>query len=361
MQRYVRQWPGGPKGRQAEISSGNKGDATMAEYDAPQQDWLKPQNSFAADSPGSAAPPPRAAIGYDLRPLSTGEILDRTFILYRSRFWLFAGLSSIGACVSVLSGMARLALPQASAATAPRAVGLATLFAMLGALLALVAYSITQAATTSAVSALYLGEETSMGKALRSVGAHWLRYPLIAIWQAWSMIWIFFLLFIPVVAIPAMGVRNLGWLVGLLIFLAFASLVYGIIAYLRNSLAVPASVIEALTVPTAMQRSKLLSDGTKGRLFLLLLLLGALSMVAATLQVPFAMILLRARSTEHIMTQALSLLVNFLTGTVVGPVGAIALCLFYFDQRVRKEAFDIEFLMERSAPPIPQPASTEPV
>ncbi|MBV8672237.1 MAG: hypothetical protein JOZ33_02275, partial [Acidobacteriaceae bacterium] len=37
-------------------------------------------------------------------------------------------------------------------------------------------------------------------------------------------------------------------------------------------------------------------------------------------------------------------------GTLVGPIGAIAVCLFYFDERVRREGFDIEWMMNRIAP-----------
>lgn len=330
----------------------------MAEYDAPQQDWLKPHDPFAG-----AAPQPRLTPRYDLRPLSTGEILDRTFALYRSRFWLFAGLSSLGACVSVLNGIVRIALPQTAAA--PAGFRLTSLFAFLGALVAFAAFSVTHAATTSAVSALYLGKDTSVADALRSVGRHWFRYPLIAVWQTWSFMWLFLLLIIPAFVIPAFGLQSLTWLAFIFGFLAFLSFIYGIIAYIRNSLAVPASVIEDLNIRASMRRSKVLTVGTKGRIFLLLLLLFALYMVAGTLQVPFAFILLRVRSTEHIMIQAITLLITFLTGSLLGPVGAIGGCLFYFDQRVRKEAFDIEFLMDRTtrpipAPPIPETAPTEP-
>ncbi|MGH9811917.1 MAG: hypothetical protein ACRD4T_02160, partial [Candidatus Acidiferrales bacterium] len=31
----------------------------------------------------------------DLRPLSLGELLDRTFSLYRNHFWLFVGITAI--------------------------------------------------------------------------------------------------------------------------------------------------------------------------------------------------------------------------------------------------------------------------
>jgi hypothetical protein len=336
----------------------------MAEYDAQQQDWLKPHNSFATDSLPNAAPPPRVTAGYDLRPLSTGEILDRTFTLYRSRFWLYTGIASITACLRVVStaGYLTLVKPPGQVGANPllgSMIGAAVFF--VGAVLALVAYSITQAATVSAVSAVYLGRETSVSTALSSVRGHWFRYVLIALWQSWSAGWIFFLLIIPAFAIPAMGVRNLGSLIGLMIFLAFASLIYGMIAYLRNSLAVPAAVVEDLRVPAAMRRSKLLSHGGKFRIFLLFLLLGALSMVAGMLTMPFSVMLMQSRSGEHIIAQAIMLVITFISASVVAPVGAIGLCLFYVDERVRKEAFDIEFLMERSAPPIPQAASTEPV
>jgi hypothetical protein len=202
----------------------------------------------------------------------------------------------------------------------------------------------------SAVASIYLGEQTSMGKALDAVKGHWLRYCLIALWQSWSAGWIFALMIVPVVVMGSLGVRNLNGLVGLLVFFAFGSLIYGLIAYIRNSLAIPAAVMEDLDVRRAMRRSKQLVAGRKGRIFLLLLLLFALYCVAGTLQFPFALLLLHSRSAEHIIGQFISLLLAFLCGSLIGPVASIALCLFYIDERVRREAFDIEFLMNKTSP-----------
>jgi len=75
----------------------------MAEHD-----WLNESNSDA--QPGleemrSRTPP---GVRHELRPLTTGEVLDRTFFLYRSNFWLYVGLSSIAAGVSVLASIGRL-------------------------------------------------------------------------------------------------------------------------------------------------------------------------------------------------------------------------------------------------------------
>jgi hypothetical protein len=36
----------------------------------------------------------------------------------------------------------------------------------------------------------------------------------------------------------------------------------------------------------------------------------------------------------------------FLTNTFIGPIYATGLTLFYYDQRVRKEGFDVEWMMK---------------
>ena len=319
----------------------------MAEHD-----WLNENNSGIQPASGEAYRRTQPEVRHELRPLTTGEILDRTFFLYRSNFWLYVGISSMAAGVNVLASIGRLAFLQFKnvPVTSPQAVLVGSVFSIVGAILYFAVYSVTHAATVSAVSAIYLGEHTSIGKAFDVVKGHWLRYCLIALWQSWSAGWIFVLLIAPMAAIAGLGLKNLNGLIAMLVFFAIGSLVYGLIAYIRNSLAVPASVMENLTVRQAMQRSKQLVAGRKGRIFLLLLLLFALYCVAGALQFPFALLLLRSRSAEHIVGQFISLLIAFLCGSLIGPVASIALCLFYIDERVRKEAFDIEFLMDRNSP-----------
>ena len=39
--------------------------------------------------------------GYVLRPLSLGEILDRSFAVYRANFWLFVGIAVLSAVVQL--------------------------------------------------------------------------------------------------------------------------------------------------------------------------------------------------------------------------------------------------------------------
>jgi hypothetical protein len=219
-----------------------------------------------------------------------------------------------------------------------------------GAILYFAVYSVTHAATVSAVSSIYLGEQTSMSKAFAAVKGHWLRYCLIALWQSWSAGWVFVLMIVPVVVMARLGLRNLNGLIAFLVFFAIGGLVFGLIAYIRNSLAIPAAVMEDLGVRRAMRRSKQLVAGRKGRIVLLLLLLFVLYCVAGVLQIPFSILLLHSRSAEHIVGQFISLMVAFLCSSLIGPVASIALCLFYVDERVRREAFDIEFLMDKTSP-----------
>jgi hypothetical protein len=321
-----------------------------------EQDWLSGDNSGAQPAPGAmySTPP---ILRHELRPLTTGEILDRTFFLYRSNFWLYVGLASLAAGVNVLASIGRLAYLhlRGISATSPSAVAAGAVFSLFGVILYFAVYCVTHAATVSAVSSIYLGEPTSMEMAINAVKGHWVRYCLIAMWQSWSAGWIFMLMAGPIAVMAGLGIKNLNGLIAFLVFFAFGGVIYGVIAYIRNSLAIPAAVMEGLDVRRSMRRSKQLVAGRKGRIFLLLLLLFALYCVAGALQFPFALLLLRSRSAEHVIGQVISLLVAFLCSSLIGPVASIALTLFYIDERVRREAFDIEFLMDKTLPPGPGP------
>lgn len=315
---------------------------------------------------------------YDLRPLSTGEVLDRTFQIYRSRFALFAGLAMLPAGISVVSNALRLLynthqnahLAGHVGAAFDRAQIISVTLSLVSSVILLVLYGITQAATTWALSAVYLGEAASIGAAYRVAFRNWFRYLLIVLRQVWAFMWLPLVLLVAAVAVPGIfGRGKLSWLTMLLLFLALFSMIYGIWAYLRISLAIPAAVIESLKVRGAVRRSAQLLVSRKIRIFLLLLLLIALSLVVATIQSPLLILAVRSRGTEAFVSQGINLVVSFVAQTLVGPVGAIAICVFYFDERVRREGFDIEWMMrklggaasERPESPVPpQESPTEP-
>ena len=309
--------------------------------------------------------------GYDLRPLSTGEILDRTFQLYRSRFALFASLAALPAAVNFLSGVLQLlfmtgdrALPNGWHIPVSRLPIVTSAISIASLLLYFVFYGITQAATTWAVAEIYLGKPASVGAAWKTATSRWLRYVLVTLRQYWSIMWwpavALSVFFAALVLVPRLGggaivaVGILSFIFGLQVL---ASCIYAVYAAIRVSLGIPASVIESLGANAAVRRSMALLTQRKGRIFLMWLLVVAISMIVGMVLAPLAFLALRAQGAERDILQMVQLTGSFISSMLVGPVAAIALCLFYFDERVRHEGFDIEFLMLRAGPPPPNPVA----
>ena len=297
------------------------------------------------------------AAAYAMRPLSTGEVLDRTFSIYRSHFWLFAGLASIAGSFSVILNAVQLLvhhlvlLHYGFRIAAYETQGSAFVVAILG----LPVVAVVYAAVVYALCEVYLGHAISAKDALRATIGRWARYVGIALWQGWSAAWLIGLLAVPALVLFGFGTAGanpaLAAAGGLLLFAAFmGGGVYGVIAYIRNSLGVPAALMEQTGVRASMRRSKTLAAGTKGRIFVVLLVAVALYMVAGVIEAPMAFFIVRTPLDEHVMLQAMILVIGFVASTLVSPVALIGLTLVYFDQRVRKEAFDLVMLLGPEAP-----------
>jgi Ni/Fe-hydrogenase subunit HybB-like protein len=131
---------------------------------------------------------------------------------------------------------------------------------------------------------------------------------------------------------------------------AVALIVPGVLLALMWSLAVPAKVLENRGVTDAMSRSSDLTKGDRGRIFVIWLLLIVLGIgVSLLLRWPVEM----AAGVGSIFAlqrsgpgwQAALLVSSFVSECLVGPLGTIAFSLVYYDQRVRKEAFDLQLMM----------------
>jgi hypothetical protein len=219
-------------------------------------------------------------------------------------------------------------------------------------LLALPVGAVVQAAILYALSEVYLGRAVSPGASLRAVIGRWYRWMGVLIWQVWSAMWVAVLVAAPgIVLLGVLGVRDYAWVGGLLIFFAaVGGGAYGVYAFLRNSLALAVAAVENIGVRASMRRSKVLSVGAKGRVFVVGLVVYALMMVAAILQMPLAFLIAMSPLEAHIAAHAVMIAVNFVATTVVTPVGMIGIALVYFDQRVRKEGFDLLVLMGPEQP-----------
>src|SRR5262249_41026351 len=120
------------------------------------------------------------------------------------------------------------------------------------------------------------------------------------------------------------------------------------------SLAIPVATLETRGVTSSLARSWRLTRGRRGSILLIYFLFVVLSYVLASLwQIPVmigvGVLSLSARQASPALpawAQIATIVGSFLTHSLVGPLLTIALALVYYDQRVRKEAFDLEHLMD---------------
>jgi hypothetical protein len=254
-----------------------------------------------------------------LRPLTTGQLLDRAFQTYRQNFVLFAGISALPhACLFVMQ-LCLLALGVGGNGKAPVKIALLTLcVAILSVLIAVVAKAIATAATTFAVSDIYLDKETSISACFARVKG-----------KVGRVIYASF---------------ELGARVGLGFLLLIIPGIYWAGKY---GLAVPAVVLEDIKGKKACARSAELTKDSIGRIvaiyFLTWILVAAIGGGIVALLGVFALVHKGAAGTTGF--KVFNDIVSFVVNTVVTPVMSIALTLAYYDQRVRKEAFDIESMM----------------
>src|SRR5205823_12318094 len=116
-----------------------------------------------------------------LRPLSTGELLDRTFSVYRRNFVLFFTIAAVpqllifgGQLGFVLASGKTLTGAALSAANG----ALIGAFVVVGSIMLLFVSSAAQVATINALSTIYMGQSTTIaasfaaikGKVARTVG-----------------------------------------------------------------------------------------------------------------------------------------------------------------------------------------------
>jgi len=304
-------------------------------------------------------------VDIELRPLRLSEILDRIFQLYRARLVLFLGIAGIATLVDLVWSVVNMAIARWMAAhhvslTARQWVtGVSSIpgwiFVFAGAALCL-------AATSRAVTAIYDGRPTGIAAALFALRSTWLRciwVNILAFLIAWGSILLIFLGGVSAVLLAARA-KTLGQAnavtgvygsMALLIFLAVPLCAW---LTLRYSLAVPACAEEQLGVLRSLKRSVFLTRQTKGRiLILLMIVVAAQSTLGGAFLAPIFPFLMRSRGQPSFAMMAYMLAVNALSSALIKPIYSIGLTLFYYDERIRKEGFDIERALERSMAEVP--------
>jgi hypothetical protein len=142
------------------------------------------------------------------------------------------------------------------------------------------------------------------------------------------------------------------------ILVGLAAFVYIIWRFLGYAMAMPACMVEETTAWNSLKRSVKLSRGTRGRIFVMFLLVWALSIVVSIIgYIPLVVATVIAaamgKGVAHatamiVIAEILNVIIHFAAQALITPVYTTSLVLFYFDQRVRTEGYDIEWMMEHA-------------
>ena len=275
----------------------------------------------------------------DFRPLAAGELLDRSFGIYRRLFTPLLLIQLL--CVAPLLPF-QLYLVASGREQSP-------LYFLL-VLASFVLSALASAATARLISESYLGREERAGAALR--GAVPMIGPLLLVSLGLGLV--LMLSAMPAMLMMAGGAvvmvaaeGSSGGATSLLLTLAgFALLVLPVAAFAALSVATPALIIERIGAGAALSRSWALTRGSRLRV------VGILLVVLVLIMIPFiglgllAAMLGLGGDTEG-QQSILVLVLTYVVSILLTPWFYGVLTLLYYDFRVRREGFDLEMLAQQ--------------
>lgn len=294
-----------------------------------------------------------------LRPLTTGQIIDRAMHLYRRRFWTFIGIVAIVQLplglfnglftYLVLGDFAALledpfATPSSPFLGNPLLAQSSNLVSLVGSFFA----QFANAAIGLVVAQLYLGKSIGIIESYKQVARRWQSIAGLAI----LIVVVFVAIFLWWIVIPC-----IGWLTGLGMLMYFSMVVV--------PLAIPVLILEGHGAWESLTRAWNLARHHFWQTFGLVL---ALSLFGTALMVgPFSIVAggfgagigLGVEGGEFsplIAVFGLAIVILTVVATLFFvPIQYISMTLLYFDLRVRYEAIDL------AAEAMPVGEATEPV
>jgi hypothetical protein len=315
----------------------------------------------------------------ELRPMSLGELLDRTFSIYRSHFWLFVAIMAMPSAFSIPVNVLFLSLQgsfMSSLGTVPgQPPVLPTPGLIVGTLVGcsvflvvfMTVYSIAVAAAVSAVSDVYLGRSSTVRGSYGRIRGRFGRLMGVVSLIFVRVVGVAFAVLVIAVGgiagIAVLGGRSNVVVATLVIVLSLfaylAALVFCVYFALRYVVSIPILMLENLGVRDTIRRSVHLTRGRRGQIFLTLLIAAIIGYVGAIVfQLPWILATMAATMRGHwtpwlAFAYSVSAAVG---GSLTGPISMIAIVLLYYDARIRKEAFDLQFMMASIDNPPPAPA-----
>jgi hypothetical protein len=250
--------------------------------------------------------------------MTTGVLLDRAFRLYTSNFSLMLGITA-AAYVPFYLIMVIIESRVGVNVQAPSG-GLSTLLFQIVFMIlwASIAFPIASGAATYAISERYLGNEVTIGEALRLALSRFWTLSIAQITATIRVLFGFLLLIIP-----------------------------GILWMLSYALIVPAVLIEGQNATPSLRRSRDLVKGQRGKVFCVMFIINVLQgLLALGVSMISGMIFNSDSGSGAVLNSAMNNLLSiFLT-----PLGIVATILLYYDMRIRKEGFDLEMLSRAITP-----------
>ena len=291
----------------------------------------------------------------DLRPLTLAELLDRSFSTYKRHLWLFVGIMAMPSVVATLYAVGMQAFNSTiTPEMTPEQAMFRVIPMMIGAfvfvIVLMVVHTFALGATSIAVGQLYRGLEPSVGGSYREARRHGVRLLLLLIWAtvrlggAWLGVVILTLLVAGLAALVspiASGIVAVVGTIGGFLFAGYLAIRYGV--------SIPAVVLEELPAGKALARSVELTDGNRGRVFLIMLCAAMINYAtAALLQGPFVLGAMVAGPGTPIALglTIVGAVLGGIGGMFSGPIMIIGLAMIYYDLRVRKEALDLRMMLD---------------
>ena len=313
----------------------------------------------------------------DLRPLTTSELIDRGFALYRAHFAGFLLLALLCQSAPLLGQLVVTALKldptQNDLLQAP-----ATFFGKVGVITAItlttqIVVFCFDVIITFYIAEAYTGEIPSLKESLRKFGSRGLG----SVWTCvLNRILIGLTFFFPAVALIGLYLYELFYppltffpillFSGVALLLFVVSMTPVLVVFMRLMVTVPALALEGISGWNAIKRSTALVRYDPGlgifywgemRLSFLLLPLFAIELMILMLtSLPLTVHhfgeLMRHGSSGQMAAPPESIMIisqilTFLAGSLILPLYSIATTLFYYDIRIRREGFDLEFMAGR--------------
>jgi hypothetical protein len=309
----------------------------------------------------------------DLRPLTLGELLDRSFGLYRRHFLLFVGLMAIPAAFTLLLSVSLQIFPEVTRRQIidndANPTAMAALFAFSAVAFVVlmfaywIAYMVTLGATTVAVSELYVGRAATIASAFGQVRGHIGRLLLLLLLVGLRLTGLFVALLI-VAALIGMVFAIIARPLGAAVFMLglLGSMLACMLFSLRYALSVPALVLEHVKASEAIRRSVRLTQGHFWRTAVLVIFAMVITYAAmAIFQGPFfvAAMIAGPESKALVWLNGAGAITGTIGSAICGPLMIIALAVLYYDLRIRKEGFDLQLMIDNLDPtpgaPMPAP------